>query len=202
MTHICVSKLTTIGSDNGLLPGRCWAIIWTNVAVLSSGSLKTNFSEILIEILTFSLKKMQLKMTPAKWRPFCLCLNMLIVKQWHSKFSDYPIDSSHKSHDAPMPYPTMHYFVTEMCTCAHFCNKMLHCGIVVKCIMGFMRCVYSTPHMGCWSIAWVVYTWYGPLILGCDIMSRFWLPNQNKQILHFSKPSPNFHFPSTLPPVR
>ena len=79
-------------------------------------TLKTNFSEILIEILTFSLKKMQLKMTPAKWCPFCLCLNMLIVKQWHGKFSDYPIDPSDKSHDAPMPYPTMHYFVTEMCT--------------------------------------------------------------------------------------
>ena len=23
----------------------------------------------------------------------------------------------------------MHYFVTEMCTCAHFCYKMVHCGI-------------------------------------------------------------------------
>ena len=30
MTHICVSKLTIIGSDNGLSPGRRQAIIWTN----------------------------------------------------------------------------------------------------------------------------------------------------------------------------
>ena len=25
----------------------------------------------------------------------------------------------HKSHIAPVPYPTMHHFVTEMCTCVH-----------------------------------------------------------------------------------
>ena len=29
VTHICVSKLTTIGSDNGLSPSRRQAIIWT-----------------------------------------------------------------------------------------------------------------------------------------------------------------------------
>ena len=31
MTHICISKLTIIGSYNGLSPGRRQAIIWTNV---------------------------------------------------------------------------------------------------------------------------------------------------------------------------
>ena len=30
VTHICVSELTIIGSDNGLSPGRRKAIIWTN----------------------------------------------------------------------------------------------------------------------------------------------------------------------------
>ena len=48
--HICVSKLTIIGRDNGLLPGRCQAIIWTNAGILLIGALGTNFSEILIEI--------------------------------------------------------------------------------------------------------------------------------------------------------
>ena len=42
------------------------------------GPLGTNFSEILIEILTFSFKKMRLKESSAKWRPFCLGLNVLI----------------------------------------------------------------------------------------------------------------------------
>ena len=46
ITHICVSKLTIIGSDNGLLPGQCQAITWTNADILSIGPLVTNFSEI------------------------------------------------------------------------------------------------------------------------------------------------------------
>ena len=78
MTHICVSKLTIIGSDNGLAPTRCQAIIWSNTGVLLIGPLGTNFSEISIEIYTFSFKKMHLKMSSGKWRPFCLDLNELI----------------------------------------------------------------------------------------------------------------------------
>ena len=61
VTHICVGKLTTIGSDNGLSPGRRQAIIWTNAGILLIGPLETNFSEILIGIQTFSFKKMHLK---------------------------------------------------------------------------------------------------------------------------------------------
>ena len=50
MTCICVSKSTTIGSDNSLSPDRHQAIIWTNIGILLIGPLGTNFSEILIEI--------------------------------------------------------------------------------------------------------------------------------------------------------
>ena len=75
--HICVSKLTIIGSDNGLSPGRHQAIIWTNAGILFIGPLGTNFSEILIEILKFSFKKMRLKVSSGKWRPYCLGLNVL-----------------------------------------------------------------------------------------------------------------------------
>ena len=77
VTHICVSKLTTIGSDNGLSPDRRQAIIWTNAGLLLIGPWGINFREILIEILTFSLKKMRLKVSSAKRRPFCLDLNVL-----------------------------------------------------------------------------------------------------------------------------
>ena len=49
VTHICVSKLTIIGSDNGLSLGRRQAIIWTNDGILLIWPLGTNFSEILIE---------------------------------------------------------------------------------------------------------------------------------------------------------
>ena len=81
MTNICVGKLTIIGSDNGLSPGRRQAIIWTNAGILLIWSLGTNFNEILIEIKTFSFKKMRLKVSSAKWRPFCLGLNEL-NKNW------------------------------------------------------------------------------------------------------------------------
>ena len=77
MTHICVSKLTIIGSDNGLSPGRRQAIIWTIDGILLIRTLGTNFSEILSEIHLFSFKKMHLKMSSAKWRLFCLGLNTL-----------------------------------------------------------------------------------------------------------------------------
>ena len=78
VTHICVSKLTIIGSDNGLTPERHQAIIWTNAGILLIGPLGTNFSEILIEIQTFSLKKIRLKMSSAKCCSFRLGLNVLI----------------------------------------------------------------------------------------------------------------------------
>ena len=77
VTHICVGKLTNIGSDNGLAPSRRQAIIWTNAGILLIRPLGTNFSEFLIIIHTFSFNKMHLKMSSAKWRPFCLGLNVL-----------------------------------------------------------------------------------------------------------------------------
>ena len=77
VTHICVGNLTIIGPDNGLSPGRRQAIIWTNAGILLIGPWGTNFSEILIGIHTFSFKKIHLKMSSAKWRPFCLGLNEL-----------------------------------------------------------------------------------------------------------------------------
>ena len=77
--HICVGKLTIIGSGNGLSPGRRQAIIWTNAGILLIGPLGTNFSEILIEIQTFSLRKIRLKMSSAKCCSFRPGLNVLIV---------------------------------------------------------------------------------------------------------------------------
>ena len=77
VTHICVSDLTSIGSDNGLSPGRRQAMIRTNAGVLLIRPLGTNFSEFLVKIIIFSFKKMRLKVSSAKRRPFCLGLNEL-----------------------------------------------------------------------------------------------------------------------------
>ena len=63
VTQICVGNLTTIGPDNGILLIR---------------TLWTSFNEILSEINTFSLRKMYLKRSSAKWPPFCLRPNNVI----------------------------------------------------------------------------------------------------------------------------
>ena len=69
VTHICVSKLAIIDSDK--------AIIWTNAGILLIGPLGTKLNEISIEIHIFSFKKIHLKLSSGKWRPFCLGLNVL-----------------------------------------------------------------------------------------------------------------------------
>ena len=85
VTHICVSKLTIIGSDNGLPPGGRQAIIWTNDGILLIRTFRTHFSEIVSEIHTFSFKKMHFKMSSGKWRPSCLGLNVLtLIPAWIS----------------------------------------------------------------------------------------------------------------------
>ena len=73
VTHICVSNLTLIGSDN-LAPNRRQAIIWTNAGILLIGRLGITFidMDILIEIHTFFKKKKHLKISSGKWRPLCL----------------------------------------------------------------------------------------------------------------------------------
>ena len=61
VTHVCVSKTTIIGSDNGLSPGRRQAIICTDAEILLIEPLETNFNEMLFETHTFSFKKIRLK---------------------------------------------------------------------------------------------------------------------------------------------
>ena len=64
----------TIGSDNSFWP----AIIWTNTGILLIGPILTNFCEILSKIHTFLFMKINLKKSSAKWRPFCLGLDVLM----------------------------------------------------------------------------------------------------------------------------
>ena len=47
--------------------------------------LRNKLHEILIEIPTFSFKKMHLKLLSAKWWPFCLGLNVLNLPMWSLK---------------------------------------------------------------------------------------------------------------------
>ena len=80
-THLGVFKLispecriyasvnqVSLGSGNGLSPGRRQAITWTNAHLLSIRPSGIKFNENLIEIQSFSFMKMYLKMLSAKWR--------------------------------------------------------------------------------------------------------------------------------------
>ena len=61
---------------------QCWNVVnWT---------LGTSFNEISIEIHTYSFKKMLLKMSSAKWRPFCFGLN---ASKWGVVMVTEPIAS-------------------------------------------------------------------------------------------------------------
>ena len=75
--RIYISKLAIIGGDNVLAPGRRRAIIWTNGGILIIRTEWTNASETSGEIHAFSFKKKHLKTSSAKWRPFCLGLNVM-----------------------------------------------------------------------------------------------------------------------------
>ena len=57
VTHIRISDLNIIGSDNDLAPNWCQAIILTNAGSFSIEPLRTNFSEILIKDTNLSIHK-------------------------------------------------------------------------------------------------------------------------------------------------
>ena len=73
LTTKCYKKLLLNKTERS----SCQAIIWTNAGMLLIRTLGTNFSEILSEIHIFSFKKIHLKMSSGKRRPFCLGLNVL-----------------------------------------------------------------------------------------------------------------------------
>ena len=75
--HICISNVTTTGSDNALSPGSCRAIVWINAGILLLWPQGTNSNEILKETHTFSFTNIHFKLSSGKWWPFCLGLSLL-----------------------------------------------------------------------------------------------------------------------------
>ena len=74
---MCVNKLTVIGSDNGLSPGRRQAIIWTNAGILLIRTLGTNFSEILNRNSSIFIQDNAFENVVWKMAAICLGLNVL-----------------------------------------------------------------------------------------------------------------------------
>ena len=74
-----------IDSNYDLSPGRRPTIILTNAEKFIKSPLGANFSEFSIQLHIFSFKKIHLKMSSAKWQPFCLGLNVIKHARWRPK---------------------------------------------------------------------------------------------------------------------
>ena len=77
--HIWVSNLTIIGSDSGLLPGKCQAMhclnqCWNIVHWTLGNKLQWNFNR-----NSYSFIQENAFQNIWKWGPFCLSLNVLMV---------------------------------------------------------------------------------------------------------------------------
>ena len=79
VTHICVSNLTIIGSDNGLSPGRRQAIIWPNAGILLIVTWGTNLQWNFNRNINIYIQEKAFKTSSAKWRLFSIGLNELKI---------------------------------------------------------------------------------------------------------------------------
>ena len=143
--YICVSKLNSIGSDNGLSPGRRQAIIWTNPAILLIWPLGTKFREMLIAIHTFSSKKIYLKMLSGKMaailsRPQC-------VNPLYTEFL----------------WSNTNIFFTLFHSSTLICSRLLLPSLPLryfsKFCLGTMKPVYNNHLMGYFSAFWSSSRW-------------------------------------------
>ena len=109
--------------DNGLSPGRHQAIIWNNAGLLLIEPLGTNVGEISIGIQTFSFKKMHLNMSYAKWRPFCLGLNVLNYQAnlipWHRMIQGWYLAWYLNRYQPTYQYITPNSNINDDFTCQH-----------------------------------------------------------------------------------
>ena len=128
VTHICVDNLTIIGSDNGLSPGRRQAITLTNAGMLLIGPRVTNFNEISIEIQTFSLKKIRLKMSSAIKRK----RRGLVVADSASSGGAWPF----------MPARIISLFKYKLC-------PLLGLYFFAACQFQFMSCMTQSHRIAC-----------------------------------------------------
>ena len=122
MTHICIGNLTIID--------WCQAIIWTNAGILLIGPLKTNFSEIFAEIITFSkenlFESVVCEMAAILSRPQCFNkIDCNSVGVWYS-----PASCDHLATFKVM------YWSLKWLIYTHSNSVLIHkknCGICIRC---------------------------------------------------------------------
>ena len=144
LTHICVSKQTIIGSDNGLSPGRRQAIIWTNARILLIGNLGTNFSEILIENRIFSFKKMGLKVSSAKCLKTYRCMPDIENNIMHN-FAIEPLYVILKCHWS-LSTKCAQYFLYPYGQAKVCQNNLSNSAVVMLCNMALINSLRPRPN--------------------------------------------------------
>ena len=87
MMHRCVGNIIIIGTENGLSPGRCQAIIWTNDGILLIGPLPNKLqcnhnqnSYIFIQENTF--ENVVCKMSTILSRPQWQCVEINLMRSY------------------------------------------------------------------------------------------------------------------------
>ena len=96
VTHICVSKLTVVGSDNGLPPGRRQAIVWTNAEILLIGPSGTCFRNLNRNSYVFIQENAFCKMAAICFWPQCVKQHDEVV------IRNYPDSKVHGANMGPM----------------------------------------------------------------------------------------------------
>ena len=153
VTHICVSRLTITGSDNGHYLNQCWNIVnWTLRNKLQWNFKRKSFifiQENALENVICEMASILSRPQCVKWFDFDSFKFSGIIHHWnvliwiqnisnnaHRPFAQIPQCTSPISHKAP-------FCDRNVYICAHFYYKMVHCGIFVWCIVGFVRCSIS-----------------------------------------------------------
>ena len=77
VTHVCVSKLTIIGSDDGFLPGRRQATISTNAGIFVNWTLRNKLQWNLDQNLYIFIQENVFENVVRKLVAICLGLNVL-----------------------------------------------------------------------------------------------------------------------------
>ena len=102
VTHICVSNLIIIVSNNGLAPGRRRAIIWTNAGILLIWPLGTNYSKMFDKRKCIWKCRLQ---NGVHWsRPQCFGITITPLKgQWVNSYIFQELYITHNMQPLTLP---------------------------------------------------------------------------------------------------
>ena len=97
------------------MPGLRQAIIWTNAEILLIGTLeRRNVSEILIEIQTFPMKKMRLKISSVEYCSFHL--GLIVLNHISHIAVAHTLPKSHFLHSTAVTYTLPKSYFTQHCS--------------------------------------------------------------------------------------